>query len=137
MRMIFGLVLLAGVALAGGAVYMAKNYIGEYQAELARERAAAQKVVPTVPVYVADRSMKYGEPLTREDVRLIDWPENALPEGVFMDEATLFPEDNDAVRLIVRPVEKNEAILQIKVTEPGELAGITTRLQKGRTAVWT
>lgn len=134
MRMVFGLVLLVGVALAGGAVYMAKNYIGAYQAELARERAAAEKIVPTVPVYVADRSMKYGDQITREDVRLVDWPETALPEGIFMDEATLFPADNSAPRLVVRPMERNEAVLEIKVTEPGELAGITTRLEKGMRA---
>jgi pilus assembly protein CpaB len=132
--MVFGLVLLVGVALAGGAVYMAKNYIGEYQAELARERAAAQKVVPTIPVYVAERSLKYGEPLTREDVRLVDWPETALPEGVFSDEATLFPANNTEPRLVVRPMERNEAVLLIKVTEPGELAGLTTRLEKGMRA---
>jgi pilus assembly protein CpaB len=132
--MVFGLVLLVGVALAGGAVYMAKNYIGAYQAELARERAAAEKIVPTVPVFVAERSLKYGDQLTREDVRLIDWPETALPDGVFTDEAQLFPPDNAAPRLVIRPMERNEAVLTLKVTKPGELAGITTRLEKGTRA---
>jgi len=134
MRMVFGLVLLVGVALAGGAVYMAKNYIGAYQAELARERAASQKIVPTVPVYVAERGLKYGEPLTLADVRIVDWPENALPEGVFTDEAALFPANTDKQRLVLRPMERNEAIMMVKVTEPGEDAGITSRLEKGMRA---
>ena len=33
MRAVFGLVLIVGVALAGGAVMMAKNYIAAYQNE--------------------------------------------------------------------------------------------------------
>ena len=32
MRMVFGLVLLVGIALAGGAVYLAKDRIAQYQA---------------------------------------------------------------------------------------------------------
>ena len=48
MRVVFGLVLLAGLALAGGAVYMAKNYIGQYQQALAKERAARQQMIQTV-----------------------------------------------------------------------------------------
>ena len=40
MRMVFGLVLLAGVALAGFAVYMVQGYVNAYQDQLARERAA-------------------------------------------------------------------------------------------------
>jgi pilus assembly protein CpaB len=40
MRMMFGLVLLIGIGLAGFAVYMASGYVSEYQAELAAERAA-------------------------------------------------------------------------------------------------
>ncbi|HSF92348.1 MAG TPA: Flp pilus assembly protein CpaB [Paracoccaceae bacterium] len=134
MRMVFSLVLLVGVALAGGAVYMAKNYIGAYQTELARERAASQKIVPTVPVFVAERGLKYGEPLTLADVRKVDWPENALPEGVFTDEAALFPANTDKQRLVLRPMERNEAIMMVKVTEPGEDAGITSRLEKGMRA---
>ena len=39
MRVIFGLVLIVGIAFAGTAVYMAKNYIGAYQNALAAERA--------------------------------------------------------------------------------------------------
>ncbi|MDW4499484.1 Flp pilus assembly protein CpaB [Sulfitobacter sp. D35] len=134
MRMIFGLVLLFGVALAGGAVYMAKNYIGAYQAELARERAAREQVVPTVTVFVADRALKYGEELTREDVREVNWPETAIPEGAFTEMDTLFPPNNPAPRLIVRDMEASEAVLAVKVTEPGQDAGLTSRLERGMRA---
>ncbi len=142
MRAVFGLVLLVGIALAGGAVYMARNYISAYQAELARERQAAQEalanasveVVPTVGVIVSTRTLRYGEKLTTEDVRVVDWPENTIPEGSFTDMTVLFPETGDRDRYILRAMEKDEAIMLVKVTEPGEAAGLTSRLEKGMRA---
>lgn len=49
MRAVFGLVLIVGVALAGGAVYMARNYISEYQNELARQKQAAAEALANAP----------------------------------------------------------------------------------------
>ncbi|WP_195818599.1 Flp pilus assembly protein CpaB [Roseobacter sp. MH60115] len=134
MRMIFGLVLLAGLALAGGAVYMAKNYIGAYQAELANARLNQAQVVPTQTVYVATRQLGYGERLTQEDVRPVAWPQSAIPEGTFSDIEALFPTNEEEPRLIVRAMEKDEAVLAVKVTEPGEDIGLTTRLERGMRA---
>jgi len=101
---------------------------------LAKERAARQQMVKTVPVYVADRALKYGETLTAEDLRQVDWPENALPEGTFDTMDALFPKGKDTPRVVLRAIEKNEAVLAIKVTEPGEDAGITSRLERGMRA---
>lgn len=134
MRMVFGLVLLVGVALAGGAVYMAKNYIGAYQNELARERASRQEIIPTVDVYVAQRSLKYGEALNSDDYRLVAWPETAIPEGTFVGQGSLYPEGENDLRYVLRAMEKDEAIMAIKVTEPGEEAGITSQLERGMRA---
>ncbi len=134
MRMIFGLVLLAGLALAGGAVYMAKNYIGQYQTALAKERAERQKMVKTVPVFVVDRAFKYGESMTPEDVRMVSWPEDAIPEGAYTEDNILFEEGETRPRYVLRAMEKDEAVLAVKVTEPGEEAGLTSRLERGMRA---
>ncbi len=90
MRVIFGLVLLVGVALAGGAVYMAKDYIGQYQAELARAKQLENAIVPTQSVFVAAKKLRYGDILKPEDVKEVKWPVNAIPEGSFTDMAVLF-----------------------------------------------
>lgn len=134
MRAVFGLVLVVGIALAGGAVMMAKNYISAYQNELAKERAAREAIVPTVEVFVAERALRYGERLTKEDVRVVRWPEEAMPEGAFVEEAVLFPNDETKNRYVLRAMEKDEAILAVKVTEIGEDAGITSRLDRGMRA---
>ncbi|MEQ6248631.1 Flp pilus assembly protein CpaB [Sulfitobacter sp. HNIBRBA3233] len=134
MRMIFGLVLLVGIALAGGAVYLAKDQIGQYKNAIARAEAAKQKIVPTQTVYVVTRSLKYGEKLEKEDVRPVEFPVTAIPEGTFGDEKSIFPENTEERRVVLRPIEKNEALLAVKVTLPGEDAGLTSRLERGMRA---
>lgn len=134
MRVIFGLVLLAGLALAGGAVMVAKNYINGYQQALAQERAAREQMVKTVPVFVAERALKYGDPLTPADVREVHWPENAIPEGTFGTMEDLFPRGDEVYRVVLRAMEPSEAVMAVKVTEPGEDAGITSRLERGMRA---
>ncbi len=142
MRAVFGLVLIIGVALAGGAVYMAREYISDNQAKLAHERKlreealanAKVEVVPTVGVLVSTRTLKYGDPLSQDDVRVVQWPEDAIPEGSFVDMAALFPEAEKEGRFVLRAMEKDEAIMEIKVTKPGEAAGLRSQLPKGMRA---
>ncbi|MFN3643389.1 MAG: Flp pilus assembly protein CpaB [Gemmobacter sp.] len=133
MRMIFGLVLVAGLGLAGFAVYMVKSYVGQTEAALRAERAARAQAVPTVPVMVVNKPIAFGAPLTPADVQVVSWPKNALPDGVFADLAALFPEAGKN-RTVVRPMEKFEPVLAVKVTAPGEDAGLTTRLGRGMRA---
>jgi pilus assembly protein CpaB len=124
MRLVFGLVLVVGLGLASFAVYMAKDYIGAYQAELARERSAREQMVPTVDVVVINRQLRYGEDITTEDVRTVRWPETAIPEGTFSKLEDVFPFGE----------EKDEALMIVKVTEPGQDAGVSSRLSKGMRA---
>ncbi len=133
MRVLFGLVLVVGIGLAGFAAYMAKNRIGEYQATLAEQQAKIASNVPLEPVFVLKRRIAYGERLTKKDVKIIAWPENAIPEGAFQEGTELFPESGE-LRTVLRVMEKDEAVLALKVTEPGEDAGVSSRLAKGMRA---
>ena len=134
MRLVFGLVLVVGLGLASFAVYIAKDYIGAYQAELARERAAREQMVPTVEVVVLNRALEYGEVIAAEDVRTVRWPENAVPEGTFATLEAVFPFGEEKLRRAVRAVEKDEALMMVKVTEPGQDAGVSSRLSPGMSA---
>lgn len=134
MRAVFGLVLVVGVALAGGAVMMARNYIADYQQALAHERASKDKAVPTTTVYVATRPLRYGERLTKDAVRKVRWPQDAIPEGAFTKLEALIPEEPDRARVVLRAMEKDEAVLALKVTKPGEEAGLTSQLERGMRA---
>jgi pilus assembly protein CpaB len=133
MRMIFGLVLIVGLSLAGFAVYMAQNYISATQTALEKERAARAALGPLIDVAIVTKNLNYGDILVKEDVRTIPWPKSAMPETAFTDIDVLFPEGAKP-RVVLRQLEMFEPILAAKVTEPGEDAGITTRLAKGMRA---
>lgn len=134
MRMIFGLVLIVGIGLAGFATYMAKNYIDQYQRQLAAERQQRGPNIETVEVIVAKRDLKYGEKLARDAVMTVAYPKSAVPEGVFTTVESLFPENARGPREVARRMIAHEVILAGKVTSPGEAAGIASRLEAGMRA---
>ena len=134
MRSVFILVLVLGVGLAGFAVYMAKGVFGDYQAALAAERAARSAIVKTVDVYVVNKTVRYGDQITEDNIRQVAWPETAMPKGVFTSLDTLFPEGEKQFRTALRTMEENEPILAVKVTKPGEDAGVASRLSDGMRA---
>lgn len=134
MRLVFGLVLLFGIGLAGAAVYMARDYFEQQQIRLAEAEAAKLAIVPTVEVFVVNKQLRYGQRLTKEDVVAVRWPEAAIPEGAFTSMETLFPKGEDEVRSVLRAMEPNEAVMAVKVTEPGEDAGVSSRLSPGMRA---
>ncbi len=131
MRIIFGLVLVVGIGLAGFAVYVAKDRFTQYQAALASQR---DEIVPTTSVYVVTRQLRYGEELRPADVVAIEWPEEYVPFGAFTNAEELFPADTDELRTVLRVMERNEPVLVSKVTAPGQDAGVASRLAQGMRA---
>lgn len=131
MRLVFGLVLIAGVALAGFAVYMAQGLLGTYETNLEEERQARQAMVETTEILIVTRTIEYGEKITADDVALAPFSVNHLPEGAFATTEDFFTQGDELLRTVLRPMEANEAILAVKVSEPGDNAGLTGRLTKG------
>ncbi len=131
MRLVFGLVLIAGIALAGFAVHMAQGLLGTYETNLEQERIARQAMVETTEILIVTRPIEYGEKITAEDVALAPFSVNHLPEGSFATTEEFFTQGEDLLRTVLRPMEANEAILAVKVSEPGDNAGLTGRLTKG------
>ncbi|MDF1872263.1 Flp pilus assembly protein CpaB [Vannielia sp.] len=133
MRMIFGLVLIVGIALAGTAVYMAQGYLANMTHERNALLAARAKSKPTIEVLVLAKDKAYGESLREEDVVKIRWQKDSLPKGHFLKMEDLFPVGAKP-RTIITNMTKFEPVLAAKVTEPGEDAGITSRLERGMRA---
>lgn len=134
MRAVFGLVLIIGLGLAGFAVYMVQGHFEQQRAVIERERAAAAQQIPTVEVYAVNRVVAFGEQIRPEDVTIIRYAEPYLPDGVFRTEEELFPEGPEILRAALRQMEPNEPVLAVKVTAPGEPAGLTARLSPGMRA---
>ncbi|MCB2127971.1 MAG: Flp pilus assembly protein CpaB [Rhodobacteraceae bacterium] len=144
MRLVFGLVLVLGIALAGFAVYMAQGFIAQTQAE--RDRLAAEQALAPrlVTVVVAKKQLKYGDRLTRNDLEVVRWEAGKVPETTF--NAIVAPQGGDPAivpvfwegetrpRAALRSYEPFEPILGSKVTEPGVDAGIMANLSAGMRA---
>ncbi|MEZ5751472.1 MAG: Flp pilus assembly protein CpaB [Paracoccaceae bacterium] len=128
-------ILAVGLGLAGVGVHMANNYITDTQARMAAVEAlnASMENIETVPVLVAARPLRYGEPVQPGDVREVAWPANALPEGVYHILEDLVP-DISRPRVALRAMEINEPILAVKVSDPGQPAGIAAMLTPGQRA---
>ena len=134
MRLIFGLVLLVGVGLAGFATYLAKNYVEQYQQQLVQERKQRAPAIETIDVMVAARDLKYGEKLEKDAVKSVSYPKDSLPEGIFAEVTALFPDEARDPREVLRSMVAGEIILANKVTDPGQPAGIGSRLGDGMRA---
>jgi pilus assembly protein CpaB len=85
--------------------------------------------IPTTPVVVAASDLDIGAELRREDLRIIEWPANALPADVIHD-------PKDAVgRGLIMPVIQNEPILPMKLASKEAGAGLPPAIPPGLRAV--
>lgn len=134
MRAVFALVLLVGMGLAGVAVYMIQGYMSDLETALQQERSFNAKAGKLVEVYVFAKPKAYGAALAEADVQLIYWPEQSLPKDIFREKDKLFPPNADGPRYIMRSTEAFEPVLASRVTEPGQLASLTSKLDKGMRA---
>jgi pilus assembly protein CpaB len=149
MRLIFGLVLILGLGLAGAAVYMTNDFIARTQAEAEALRAEQARAVRLVDVVVVTKALKYGDRFTQTDLEVIKVQESKVPEGTFavvsapigaMQEdgttpvASAFLDGETRPRAALRSYEPFEPLLAKKVTEPGVDAGINANLTAGMRA---
>src|SRR5215471_3536654 len=85
--------------------------------------------VPTKPVVVAAADLDVGADLTRDDVRVIEWPANAAPGGAISD-------PNEVIgRGLIMPVIQNEPILPVKLASKEAGAGLPPAIPPGLRAV--
>jgi pilus assembly protein CpaB len=129
-------ILVLGLGLAGYGVYMAQSYVSQTHEAIAAAQARQQPagaVIETVPMVVATRTLRYGEPIRADDVRLVDWPVSALPAGGFQSLSDVVT-DPTRPRIALRAMEINEPILSVKVSQPGQPAGIAAQLTPGMRA---
>jgi len=135
MRIVFTLVLILGIALAGGAVYIVSQQYNANQSRIAELKKRVSNNVELVDVYVAAVELKYGQILTKDDVKTINWPANSIPETAFTTIEELFGDAQETdTRVVIRVVDPGEILLSTKVTNLGEDAGVASRLKKGMRA---
>lgn len=134
MKIIAILVLIFGIALAGGAIYFASIYFEEFEARMASQGDKGPK---TVNVIVAKETLRYGTVLDpKKHLRWAAWPESSLPEGSFTDAKELLgtKEMDDRTRVVLRQIEPGEPILENKISGFGAQERMAMQLGEGKRA---
>ncbi|SFR32597.1 pilus assembly protein CpaB [Yoonia tamlensis] len=135
MRGVFALVLLIGMGLAGFAVYMVNQQIEQTESQLRAAQAQRDGAVQTVDVYTVNKAFTYGEVLTADDVVLMKYARDSLPEGIVRNEETLFPPEQPAKsRVVILPIIPNEPLTQGRLAAPGATRGLTALVDPGMRA---
>jgi pilus assembly protein CpaB len=136
MRLLFLLVLVVGILIAGFAGYTALQQFAGYDNEIKRLQKLADKNVKTGNVVIVAKPLAFGKVLAREDVKMVRFPTTAIPKNAFrsMDELFGKKEEEKPPRAVLRIMEPLEILSKTKVSEFGEDAGIASRLGQGMRA---
>ncbi|MEZ5681349.1 MAG: Flp pilus assembly protein CpaB [Erythrobacter sp.] len=107
--------IIIGVAVVLGlvAVYLANSYFSGVEAQ--QERVAEEQQL--VRIAVASQDLDFGATLTSDNVRMINWPSQSVPDGAFTD-MNMFAGSNVAIR----PIARGEPVLKARISERAVLS---------------
>jgi pilus assembly protein CpaB len=121
------IVLVLALVLALGAVIVARTWIARQDGGMAGVEKA-----PTVQIVAAATSLKFGDRLALQNLRLVEWPAGSVPQGTFTKlEDLVGPQP----RVALQQIEANELILASKVTGPGQRASLSAVITYGMRAM--
>jgi len=129
----------ASVAFGIFAVVLARGWINEairdeYQRSGPAPETVQQTALATVPVVVADMDLNFGDILSPEMLRTVDYPEDALPAGVYATINSMFP-DTSKPTIVLRRMSRNETVLDYKISGPGARGSLSSLITDGMRAV--
>jgi pilus assembly protein CpaB len=115
-------ILLVALVLGAVAAFLARAYVeGQSHASVSH----ATLVVAAAP-------LGFGTVITGDNVVEIPWPGEALPDGTFQSKQELLKGET---RRVLATIERNEPILNSKITGPGQRASLASKLEEGKRAV--
>jgi pilus assembly protein CpaB len=115
------IVLVLAIGAGGAFAFGTYNYVQNLPTQTA--------TIPTKPVVVAASDLDIGAELTRDNIRIIQWPANAVPANVISD-----PKDVIGRGLIL-PMIQNEPFLPMKLASAEAGAGLPPAIPPGLRAL--
>src|SRR5208283_2723499 len=114
------------------AVFLAQIWLNNQADERLKSIDAQRKAAPpTRSIVVAGKPLRFGDELSASALREMPWPQDALPAGAFGKIADL----TSGKRVVLLPIDVNEAVLATKITGPGQRATLSAMLGAGMKAV--
>lgn len=119
------------LGLAGIIAFSTSTLIYRWLRAQASEKPAAEAIAKTVGVGVANFDIPRGSTLTAEMVKTVQWPEDALPAGVFREDemASLVG------RVAIVDVVQNEPVLTSKLAAADASGGVAALLDPTKRAM--
>jgi pilus assembly protein CpaB len=116
------------------AVFVAQSWLNSAADQRMKALEAQNKGKATVTrtIVIAAKPLRYGNELTREMLKEIAWPADALPNGAF---ATVNDVLKDGKRVVLSAIEQNEPVLSVKITGAGQRATLSSLVRDGMKAV--
>ncbi len=115
------LIVIVAIVMGGIAAFLARNWL------LSRTEASA-----TGTIVAAARQLPFGTTLTEENVEEIPWAAKTVPPGSYASKHELFKEGR---RITLAAVQRDEPILDSKITGPGQRATLSTLLDEHKRAI--
>ena len=120
-RMRIFIVLVLAIVAGGVFAFATYNYVQKIPGKTV--------VIPTTKIAVAGSDLDIGAEITKDSVRLIDWPSNAAPANGISD-------PNEVIgRGLVMPMIQNEPFLELKLAPKDAGAGLPPAIPPGLRAV--
>jgi pilus assembly protein CpaB len=115
------IVLVLAIAAGGVFAFGTYNYV--------QNLPAKTTTIPTKPVVVAAVDLQVGAEIGKDDVRIIQWPANAVPAQAMSDPSQVVG------RGLVMPMIENEPFLDLKLASKEAGAGLPPAIPPGLRAV--
>ena len=127
-------IVMIGFAVVFGllAVFIAQAWLNNQASMQAKNMEANKKPVATQTVVVAKEPLRFGTELTAAMLKEVPWPADALPSGAFSKISDVL---HGGRRVVLAAIEKDEPVLPLKITGPGERATLSALVHKGMKAV--
>jgi len=123
-----------GFALVFGAlaVLATKTWLDGQRAMIAAEGQAP--VAVTQSIVVAKEPLRFGVLLQPQNLREIPWSSETIPDGAFRTVKEMLSE-TEGDRFVLKAMERNEPVLNSKITGSGQRATLSATLTEGMKAI--
>lgn len=117
----FYIMLVIALILAGGAAWMAKNWV--------TSQAALKTEQNVVPIVAAAIDIAYGTKIEATHIKMLGWPQNHVPKGAFTD-------TNQVIgKIAQRAFVADEALLEPQIKDKAAGSVLSALIPEGKRAM--
>lgn len=124
----------ASAAFGIMAVILARGWINDaIESEFRDSRPAANVAVSPamgLPVVIAANDLGFGDDLTAEALRVVNYPEDAIPFGSYSSLDEIFTDPSKRT-VVLAQMRLNEPLMDYKISGPGGKGSLSARISEG------